>query len=164
MSDDTPTPDGTEPDGGKADFEAITSQEDFDKRIQARLARERSKFADYDDVKAKAAEFDKSQEASKTEVQKATERAEKAEADLAAIQSSSLRSEVALAKGLTPTQAKRLVGSTREELEADADELLADLGDQKPSAPRAPQQKTKQTEPKNDPEREFARQLFGRAD
>lgn len=35
-----------------------------------------------------------------------------------------LRAEVVAAKGLTPAQAKRLSGTTREELEADADELL----------------------------------------
>jgi hypothetical protein len=35
-----------------------------------------------------------------------------------------MRAEVALLKGLTPAQVKRLVGATREELEADADELL----------------------------------------
>lgn len=35
-----------------------------------------------------------------------------------------MRAEVAAAKGLTPAQAKRLMGSTLEELEADADELL----------------------------------------
>lgn len=35
-----------------------------------------------------------------------------------------LRSDVAMAKGLTAAQAKRLVGSTQEELEADADEIL----------------------------------------
>jgi len=35
-----------------------------------------------------------------------------------------VRSEVAMAKGLSAAQAKRLVGSTREELEADADEIL----------------------------------------
>lgn len=39
-----------------------------------------------------------------------------------------LKFEIALEKGLTKAQARRLVGETREELEADADELLADLG------------------------------------
>lgn len=38
------------------------------------------------------------------------------------------RYEVALAKGLNASQAKRLVGSTVEELEADADELLETFG------------------------------------
>lgn len=42
---------------------------------------------------------------------------EKAEAKL-------LRLEVAVEKGLTAAQAKRLTGNTREEMEADADELL----------------------------------------
>lgn len=41
-----------------------------------------------------------------------------------------LKWEVALDKGLSKTQAKRLVGKTREELEADADELLASWGHQ----------------------------------
>lgn len=35
-----------------------------------------------------------------------------------------LRHEVAMTKGLTAAQAKRLVGTTQEELEADADEIL----------------------------------------
>lgn len=48
----------------------------------------------------------------------AEDRASKAETDL-------IRMEVAAAKGLTPAQAKRLVGATREELETDADELVA---------------------------------------
>jgi len=39
-----------------------------------------------------------------------------------------LRLQVALDKGLTGSQAKRLVGSTKEELEADADELLSTWG------------------------------------
>lgn len=39
-----------------------------------------------------------------------------------------LKLEVALDKGLTKTQAKRLVGTTLEELAADADELLKDFG------------------------------------
>lgn len=39
-----------------------------------------------------------------------------------------IRLQVALDKGLTKTQAKRLVGSTKEELEADADEILTEWG------------------------------------
>ena len=40
-------------------FEPITSQDEFDKRLAARLQRERSKFADYDDLKSKVANLDK---------------------------------------------------------------------------------------------------------
>lgn len=42
-----------------------------------------------------------------------------------------LRVEVAVEKGLTPKQAARLQGSTKEELEADADDILETFGVQK---------------------------------
>lgn len=60
----------------------------------------------------------------KTEAQKLTDRAEAAERRADEIESRALRLEVAAEKGLSPAQAKRLVGATREDLEADADELL----------------------------------------
>ena len=59
----------------------------------------------------------------------------------------SLRNSVALDKKLTPSQAKRLVGSTREELEADADELLADLKNTQPSTVATSDGQGKQGEP-----------------
>ncbi len=64
----------------------------------------------------------------KTDQQKAVERAEAAERRADEAESRILRLEVAAAKGLTPAQAKRLVGGTKEELEADADELVATFG------------------------------------
>lgn len=60
----------------------------------------------------------------KSETAKAAERAEAAEKAAAAAEARALRLEIAAEKGLTPAQAKRLVGDTREELEADASELL----------------------------------------
>ncbi len=158
MSEEAPTPEVTEP---KADdWKAPATQDELNHIIEGRLARERAKFSDYEAVAAKAAEFDKAQEASKTEVQKAADRAEKAEQELATVRSEADRNAVALAKGLTPTQAKRLVGSTREELEVDADELLKDLKADASNPPRAPHQKTSQSDPKDDPMREFAQSLF----
>lgn len=85
----------------------------------------------------------------KSESQRLTERLEAAEKRAADLESRSLRMEVAADKGLTPAQAKRLVGSTRDELEADADELKEtfkpadetpavpslDLGQRSPSTP-----------------------------
>lgn len=78
------------------------------------------------------------EDADKTEGQKAAERAAKAEKDAADSVLRADRLEVALAKGLTAGQAKRLVGNTREELEKDADELVAELkGTPKPvSSPK----------------------------
>ncbi len=60
----------------------------------------------------------------KSEGQKAADSAVKAEAARVAAEARADRLEVAMAKGLTPAQAKRLQGATRDELEADADDLL----------------------------------------
>ena len=60
----------------------------------------------------------------KSEAQKLADRADAAERRAAELEARTLRLEVAAEKGLTPGQAKRLVGKTREEIEADADDLL----------------------------------------
>jgi len=69
-------------------------------------------------------EFRKRQEAEKTSEQKFSELA----AAKTKLEQDYWRAEIALEKGLTKAQAKRLVGSTKEELEADADTLMNDLG------------------------------------
>ena len=117
-----------------AAFTAPASQEDLDRIIGERLARERSKFADYTDLKAKAEQFDALEEKNKTELQKALDRAASAEALAAEATKVSLRSEVAAAKNVP---ASLLSGSTKEELEAAADALLAFRGEQVPG-PKAP--------------------------
>lgn len=63
------------------EFKPITSQEEFDRMVKARIARERQKYADYPDLKSKAAEFDKLQDTQKTELQKAAEARAAAERD-----------------------------------------------------------------------------------
>lgn len=60
--------------------------------------------------------------------QKATQRADAAEQRADKAEQQAMRLQVALDKGLTASQAKRLVGDTVEELEADADELLESFG------------------------------------
>ena len=74
----------------------------------------------------------------KTEAQKLAERADTAEERARKAEDALNRLEVALEKGLTPSQAKRLVGTTREEYEADADELLKDIGAQQKQGARVP--------------------------
>lgn len=103
------------------EFEAITSQEDFDRAIQDRIARERKKFADYDDLKVKADKLAEIEAANQTEAEKAAARAEVAEKRAAEFEIKAIRAEVAAAKNVP---IDLLSGSTKDELEAAADALI----------------------------------------
>ena len=59
------------------------TQEELNGIVEERIKRERAKYEGFDDLKAKADKYDEMVEANKTELQKATERAEKLEAILA---------------------------------------------------------------------------------
>lgn len=65
--------------------ERTFTQSEMNAIIQDRLARERSKYADYDTLKEKAAKLDEAEEAGKSELQKATERADALQAQLDAM-------------------------------------------------------------------------------
>lgn len=71
------------------------------------------------------------EDADKSEMDKLNERASAAEKRAEEAESNALRLQVASAKGLTSAQARRLVGSSKEELESDADELLESFGAKK---------------------------------
>lgn len=108
------------------EFQAITSQEDFDKAISARIARERAKFADYDQLKAAQAELDTIRESQKTEAQKQQEALDQAQRELAEERTARARAEVAAATGVP---ANLLSGSTVEELTASAEALIQFRGE-----------------------------------
>ena len=118
--------------GGKATetptYTPPATQADLDRIIAERLGRERSKFADYDDLKTKASEFDKLEEANKTELQKAIDRAAQAEKERDALKAKqaleAAAAEVAKTKGV-PVELLR--GVSKEELEAHADSLKPHL-------------------------------------
>lgn len=65
------------------------------------------------------------EEAQKSEAQKAADKEAERTKQLTTAQQELMRLRVAMRKGLTETQAKRLIGDTEEALETDADELLA---------------------------------------
>jgi hypothetical protein len=60
----------------------------------------------------------------KTDLQRLQEERDALKSERDSLTQAQLRREVADEKGLTPAQARRLVGATREELEADADDIL----------------------------------------
>lgn len=84
----------------------------------------------------KASRFDELEAASKTEAQRLQERAEAAERQLADVQTAALRSRVALTKGLPADLADRLQGATEDDLNADADALLALVANRPPTPPQ----------------------------
>lgn len=101
------------------------------------------------------------EEAQKSDEQKQQERLAELETSAKTSTLEAARLRVALRKGLTETQAKRLVGDSEEDLEADADELMATFAPangEEPSGPsRRPQERlrpgaTPSAEPEKSPE------------
>lgn len=74
----------TPPEGGDT-YTPPASQRDLDKIVGERLAREREKYADYDELKAKASKFDEVEAASKSELQKLQDAVTERDAKLATL-------------------------------------------------------------------------------
>lgn len=147
MAEEHDTPEGEEQDNGATPDElgdagkrALEAE-----RKARRVAEKRAQEAE---AKVKEAE-----DAEKTEVERLTGQVADLEKKLGAATAKSDRFEVAAAKGLTLAQARRLVGDTKEELESDADDLLADLG----------LKNEKDDEGENKPEAEEETPVFARA-
>lgn len=109
--------------------ERTFTQTEMDAIIRDRLSRERSKYADYDDIKAKAQKFDEAEEASKSELQKVTERANALQAQLDTLTKAnairSIRDKVAAETGVP---SDLLSGDTEEACKAQAEKLIAFKG------------------------------------
>lgn len=71
-------------DGGGDQFTPITSQADLDRVVQARIARERARFADYDQLKDKASKWDEHETAQMDELERERQARQSAEANAAA--------------------------------------------------------------------------------
>ncbi|WP_305780014.1 capsid assembly scaffolding protein Gp46 family protein [Nocardia nova] len=116
-------------------FQAITTQADLDRIIGRRVAQERSKYSGFDDLKAKASKYDELEEAKKTNEQRLSDQLTAAQKRVEELELDKLRNTVAADKGLPAKFARRLTGTTREELEADADDLLDSLPKPEPKVP-----------------------------
>lgn len=111
------------------DFEPITSQEQFDARIKERIARAaKSAREAYDREHAedleKARAYDELQEQSKSELQRAMDRASDAEAKLERLESEARRRDIAdEVSRETGVPAHLLRGATKEDMESSAREI-----------------------------------------
>ena len=106
--------------------EKTFTQTELDQIISERLKREREKYVDYESLKEKAQKLDQIEEDAKSELQKATERAEKLQAELSAMKHTeevrTIRDKVAQTTGVPSSL---LTGSTEEECTEQANGILA---------------------------------------
>ena len=112
-----------EADGG---FEAITSQEQLDKVLSKRLERERAKYADYEELKQKAAEAADS----RSEVEKLNDRLKELEQER---HQSAIEAAKAKAASEYGVPADLLVGDDTDAIEAHAKRLSEYVAAQAPT-------------------------------
>jgi len=96
------------------DDEKKFTQADVDRFIQERIAREKAKFADYDEIKAENATLKEKL------------------ADHESKTLDSLKAKIATDLKLPPSLAGRLQGATEAELKADGEKLLKEIGPKEP--------------------------------
>ena len=141
-----------EPETTETDWRAMS------RKWEQRAKDANAKLKELEPVAAKAVELE---EASKSELQKAQERAEAAERALADATATAVRAEVAAAKGVPVTL---LSGDTREALEASADALLAFRDETARKGNYAPNEGRTSNIDKGSELREFTRNLFATRD
>ena len=145
-----------------SEFKTIETQEELDRIVKERLARQKEKYADYDELKKRVSELEQQnaqltatfEENNEKYTQKEAEITE-LEAKISNYETEKMRTRVALQYGLPLDMAGRLQGADEEALKADA-ELLA--GFMQPKEPTPP---LKSTEPnlENNTWAQMARQL-----
>lgn len=96
--------------------EASFTQADVDKAVRERLAREKAKYADHEDLKAKAAELDQIKAAQKTAEERAAEALAQAQRAAAAAAAEVLRYRAAAENGITSPDDIDLIGSGEQDV------------------------------------------------
>lgn len=115
------TNDAPAPEQEQSEFEPITSQAEFEKRIKGRINKVAQKYSDYEDLKSFASE--------------AQTKIGHLEQELETERFNVVRNKVATDKGVP---AHRITGTTLEELEASADDYLNEISQlTKSKTPRA---------------------------
>lgn len=153
--------------GGKDKSETTFTQADVDRVVTERLAREREKYKDYDDLKAQV-------EGAKTAEQKLSDKIAELEAKHAESEARALRAAIAAEYGISTKKGDKgepsdadlfLTGSDEATLTAQASRLAAQVAERKKTGNVAPKEGAPKNEGKDETElREFTRNLFGQAD
>ena len=122
-----------------AEFTPITTQEEFDSAISARLARERrtveGRYADYETLKSENNQMREQINGHATALQaekdaraEAEKKVTELEGQIRASNITALKTAAAVEYGLPAAMASRLSGETKEDIEADAKELAKMVG------------------------------------
>ena len=128
---ETPEVKGTE----QADEKVSMTQSQLDALIQTRLDRDRKKYSDYDELKAKSVEYEKSKQATMTESEKKDAAIKDYEGKIAYLtgqitdrEAKVLRVQMLEEAGLPTSWSERVHGTTPEEIKADVGELKKLIG------------------------------------
>lgn len=118
--------------GAPAEPERTFTQAEMDAIIGDRLKRERAKYADYDELKDKAQQYDAAQEAAKSDLEKAVEERDRLKAEVEQFKAEKERAE-AIAKAaaefkVDPAMLARMAG--------DVEDNAKFLAEQAKSAPK----------------------------
>jgi hypothetical protein len=149
---ETQTPPAEQQQGEGEKQEQTFTQADVDRMIRDRLKREREKFADYDQLKAKAGE-----------AATAEERIAALEKEIQATHREALRRRVQAAHGISDEDADLfLTGTDEETLTAQAKRLAARESERKQNGNVVPREGNNPSAP-DDEMRSFTRNLFARA-
>lgn len=111
----------------KATEERTLTQAEVDQIIADRLKRERDKYKDYSDLKQKASELDKLQEAQKSETQKLNDQLAEAQSELQALRVEKVRADAARQAGLDSELAEYITAAEPETALAQAKKLAERL-------------------------------------
>lgn len=163
------TPEGGNPSGetpAADEFKAITSQDDLNKVIDERLKRERAKYADYKDLKTKAAKLDEIEKANQTEAEKVSARIAELEENLQTTRLDALRRKVAGDHKITDQDDIDLflTGTDEETLTRQAKRLADRDADRKKNGNHVPREGNNPSSDGGGDDREFVRQLFSQTE
>lgn len=145
------------------EFKPITSQDDLNRLIADRVKRERDKYADYKDVKAKAARLDEIEQANQTEAERAARRVADLEAELSTVRRDGLRLKIASQHGITDAEDIDLflTGTDEETLAKQAQRLADRTADRKRNGNHVPREGANPPPAENE-ELTAVRGIFGR--
>lgn len=129
-----------------SDFKPITTQEEFDKAIKERLARQKEsiekQFADYEEIKARNQELEKEIGSLRTALKESNAKIENYDKNLSELNAkvagyeiANLRTKIALQHGIPYELASRLVGEDEKSITEDAKKLAELVGKKEPIAP-----------------------------